>query len=380
MSNKTPQELCDYFDKYGNYIGCESIEKVHQFGLWHRSIHIWGFYSDNKEKVLVLSERKDSAKIYPGKIDCLVSGHYRHEELLKNVSREPLEEVNLNITIDNLYFIGIRSCASKKNKEKQYIFLLDLSKIDITNMYPIEAQNLIKISCSDLKKLHRKKVNLLESTNFTTNKKKWLKANDFINGDTAYYNSICYVIDKFTDKNPPYFFDNIGNFLEILEIDKPSVLIFYLDKVGTGIDEDIEMILDKIDNSLAFHKSLHSLTFSKEILVERLIKDIEVIKEKYIKNRILILTWLKYSDYLLLLTKSNKTYIRKLAYLFYGELLGVEALPLLKSRLNDENVDVVNYLCFYLGWNYGGKYLNSIENEVSSRIGKAAIKHSSLIF
>lgn len=81
-------EYLDYYDEEGNYLGYETREKVHELGLWHKTVHNW-LYTNKGE--IVFQIRKDLGKFYTTS-----SGHVRKGETIEEAfSRETEEEIGL---------------------------------------------------------------------------------------------------------------------------------------------------------------------------------------------------------------------------------------------------------------------------------------------
>lgn len=81
-------EYLDYYDEEGNYLGYETREKVHELGLWHRTVHNWLY---TKKGEIVFQIRKDIGKFYTTS-----SGHVKKGETLEEAfSRETEEEIGL---------------------------------------------------------------------------------------------------------------------------------------------------------------------------------------------------------------------------------------------------------------------------------------------
>lgn len=83
-------EYLDYFDEEGNYLGYETRDKIHELGLWHRTVHNWLY---TKKGEIVFQIRKDLGKFYTTS-----SGHVKKDETLEEAfSRETEEEIGLKI-------------------------------------------------------------------------------------------------------------------------------------------------------------------------------------------------------------------------------------------------------------------------------------------
>ena len=90
-------ELVDHLSANGKFIGTVDKAIAHQFGLWHRSIHLW-IVNDQNE--ILLQKRCANKKFYPNVYDCSVAGHVgATEETWRTAIRESKEELGVDIDI-----------------------------------------------------------------------------------------------------------------------------------------------------------------------------------------------------------------------------------------------------------------------------------------
>ena len=101
------EEFLDIVAENNQVIGQEKRSVVHQFGLWHRGVHIFLFTPEHK---LVIQQRSKHRKQSPGALDCSVSEHLKagesylagairglEEELgIKQVSLQRLVQFKMN--------------------------------------------------------------------------------------------------------------------------------------------------------------------------------------------------------------------------------------------------------------------------------------------
>ncbi len=99
--------LIDVLDENGDSTGeSKTKTEIHEQALWHNSSHIW-IYNFKGEMLLQLRARdKDS---YPGLWDISVAGHNDSGETpIESAIREMNEEIGLDVTSEQLEFVGIR--------------------------------------------------------------------------------------------------------------------------------------------------------------------------------------------------------------------------------------------------------------------------------
>ena len=100
-------ELIDIVDEQGNYTGKTALKsEAHTKGLFHLTVHIWLFTSDEK---ILLQKRALTKKVFPGLWDISVAGHIGAGENIEDAAiREVEEEINYKISKENLFKIGTR--------------------------------------------------------------------------------------------------------------------------------------------------------------------------------------------------------------------------------------------------------------------------------
>ena len=87
-------EHLDIYDEYMNKIGQETRDKVHQNGLWHKTVHCWAY--DNAGNIY-FQIRADSGKLYT-----TASGHVLAGETVRDAfRREICEEIGLDMDVSD---------------------------------------------------------------------------------------------------------------------------------------------------------------------------------------------------------------------------------------------------------------------------------------
>lgn len=103
--------------------------EVHRDGDWHRSFHLWVV----KEGRYVLFQRRGGTKdLEPNKIDVTVGGHFSAGETLKEVLREPYEELGLELSPKDLSYLSTRKAErfyeDKTDREFQEVYVMRCNK------------------------------------------------------------------------------------------------------------------------------------------------------------------------------------------------------------------------------------------------------------
>ncbi len=133
--------MSEYFDvlnEWGEFTDeVASRKECHEKGLWHKACVVFVISEDNKR--ILLQQRSANKKLWPNLWDTTAGGHVLAGELgWKAVIREAKEELNLELTKNDLEFIG---ASSSENKEKDiinrhynefYIVHKDVDLADIT--------------------------------------------------------------------------------------------------------------------------------------------------------------------------------------------------------------------------------------------------------
>ena len=123
-------ELLDVLTEEGVPTGrSKRRAEVHRDGDWHRSFHLWIV----KEGSYVLFQRRSSLKdLEPNKIDVTVGGHFAAGETLKEVLREPYEELGLDLSPKDITYLTARRVErfyeDKTDREFQEVYVMRCDK------------------------------------------------------------------------------------------------------------------------------------------------------------------------------------------------------------------------------------------------------------
>lgn len=155
-------EYLDYFDEDGNYLGFETRDKIHELGLWHRTVHNWLY---TKKGEIVFQIRKDLGKFYTTS-----SGHVRKDETLEEAfSRETEEEIGLKVSPEKAkqicFVTWIKDTVKKdgrviKDRAKSS-FLMSCYEGDFNDFHfdPNEVLGVVFLNAKEVKKLFEGKIN-----------------------------------------------------------------------------------------------------------------------------------------------------------------------------------------------------------------------------
>lgn len=100
------EEWLKVFDDTRRQIGVATRKEVHEKGLWHETFHCW-IVSEEEVPVIYLQIRSPRKKDYPNLLDITAAGHLLSTENVKDGVREMEEEIGINVTIEDLTYLGI---------------------------------------------------------------------------------------------------------------------------------------------------------------------------------------------------------------------------------------------------------------------------------
>ncbi len=152
------EEYIDIVTKEGKTTG-KSVpkSKIHKKGLYHNTAHIW-FHTEKGD--ILLAQRAASKVICPLMWDVSVAGHIDAGETVKQAAvREIKEEINLDVSENELQLIGVFECFQTYDNgiidnEFHHTFISKL-KVPISELTPqIEEVEALKlVSLEGFKKL-----------------------------------------------------------------------------------------------------------------------------------------------------------------------------------------------------------------------------------
>lgn len=147
-------EKFDILNEFGEFTNkVESRENVHKEGLWHRAVVL--FIINNKNEIL-LQKRSATKKMWPNLWDITAGGHVLSGEFgYDAIIRETKEELNLDIKVSDLIFIGTTISKNVKGDiidnhfNEFYIVKKDIDLNKIT-LQPEEVSDIKWVSASEL--------------------------------------------------------------------------------------------------------------------------------------------------------------------------------------------------------------------------------------
>jgi len=151
-------EILDIFDAKMHLIGTAPREEVHEKGYWHQTFHCWILQEENNEHYVLFQIRDKKKGTAPNMFDVTAAGHLKSGETKEDGLRELNEELGLQISIDQLVYLGIRITASENknqiNKEFAQVYLTrNDTPIDKYVFQDGEVSGLVQIKVSDGLKL-----------------------------------------------------------------------------------------------------------------------------------------------------------------------------------------------------------------------------------
>jgi len=100
-------EILDYWDAHGKWLGAASRRDVHARGLWHRTLHLWLVTPEHGGSV-VYQLRSSTAASWPGRLDASVAGHLLADESYTDALRESREEIGIDVREHAVIALGER--------------------------------------------------------------------------------------------------------------------------------------------------------------------------------------------------------------------------------------------------------------------------------
>lgn len=145
-------ELIDIVTQDGKPTGKTALKsEIHAKGYYHNTAHVWLY--TNKGEIL-LAQRSFKKLICPGMWDVSVAGHVDAGETVEAAAiRETKEELNLNLSTNNLNKIGVFTCFQNYDSgiidnEFHHTFIAEL-QVNLNSLTPqaeeVEALQLVTI-------------------------------------------------------------------------------------------------------------------------------------------------------------------------------------------------------------------------------------------
>lgn len=122
-------EQIEILDEFGKKTGRTMPRKeIHLEGMWHESVHI---HIINHENQILLQKRSADKSIFPNVWAPAVGGHIsKGEDIVETAIREAEEEINIEITTEQLKYLGIVKDSIQFDKfyENEFIHVFTAKK------------------------------------------------------------------------------------------------------------------------------------------------------------------------------------------------------------------------------------------------------------
>ena len=182
------QEMIMTVDRAGNLLGPRPRSEVHANGLWHETFHC--FIYDPKRDVVLLQQRSEQKKDFPGMLDITAAGHLLANETVEDGVRELEEEIGLTCTFDQLIPLGIQEeefrDASLWDCERCNVFLARSDQaIDAYVLQETEVKRLIAFSIEQFERIADMSIERIQDTTG-----EWFDRRQFVPHPSSYWRHV----------------------------------------------------------------------------------------------------------------------------------------------------------------------------------------------
>jgi len=128
---------------------------VHRDGDWHAAIHVWVGAVVEGVATVVLQRRSRTKDSHPGLVDVAVGGHVGAGETPAEAMREAREEIGLELTIDDVTFIGRRFVSAlPHDNEVQDVYAVGVDlPLEAFVPHPLEVDAILRMPLVDARRL-----------------------------------------------------------------------------------------------------------------------------------------------------------------------------------------------------------------------------------
>ena len=109
-------EYIDIYDESMKFMGKMLKNEAHSIGAWHKSIHCWILRKDETGEYIVFQKRSATKKAFPNFLDISAAGHYQAGENIEDGVREIIEELGIEVSYNDLEYLGIKFDVYKDEK------------------------------------------------------------------------------------------------------------------------------------------------------------------------------------------------------------------------------------------------------------------------
>ncbi|MDR3597337.1 NUDIX domain-containing protein [Clostridium sp.] len=169
------KELLNIYNEDLKEIGIMSREEIHKKGLKHKVVHCWIIERDKNDTLIYFQQRSDNKADFPGMYDIACAGHIDAGEETKNAMiRELKEEIGLNVSRNDLKYIGRKFETLEKNgfwdNEICEMYILEVNKNTIFTLGE-EVENIVKVPFKDYERWINGELKILIATSINYNRK-----------------------------------------------------------------------------------------------------------------------------------------------------------------------------------------------------------------
>lgn len=185
-------------DEAGHPLYTATRQDVHTQGLWHETFHC--FVIDSIKQQVVLQQRADQKKDFPGMLDITAAGHLLAGESVADGVRELEEEIGLVKSFEELHGLGVYQeelcLPGFIDRERIHLFLTDSAKpLTGYSLQKTEVRRLLAFSFAEFARLTEE-----ETTVLTTVEGETIQRNQFVPHPTEYWKTVYTGILAFSER------------------------------------------------------------------------------------------------------------------------------------------------------------------------------------
>lgn len=175
-------------DEAGHPLYTATRQDVHTQGLWHETFHC--FVIDSIKQQVVLQQRADQKKDFPGMLDITAAGHLLAGESVADGVRELEEEIGLVKSFEELYGLGVYQeellLPGFIDRERIHLFLTDsVQPLSGYSLQTTEVRRLLAFSFTEFARLAEE-----ETTVLTTVEGETIQRNQFVPHPPDYWKTV----------------------------------------------------------------------------------------------------------------------------------------------------------------------------------------------
>ena len=148
------EELLDIFDDHGQHVGTRTRDAVHLNHDWHWLVFLWCAWRSGDGLRMLLQQRSRPDDPYVNSLDALAGGHVGAGEGHRQAAcRELLEEVGIELTPDDLVYLGQRRLERHTGhcqRVVQHFYLWDRAVDPMSASFSDEVHGLVELDVDEL--------------------------------------------------------------------------------------------------------------------------------------------------------------------------------------------------------------------------------------